>query len=31
MEKALPLLDHMENKILRPAPYFTLPEMKGKP
>ena len=30
MEKALPLLDSMENKILRPAPYFTIPELKGK-
>lgn len=29
MEKALPLLDRMENKILRPAPYFTIPELKG--
>jgi len=29
IEKASPLLDHMENKILRPAPYFTPPEMKG--
>jgi hypothetical protein len=29
MEKALPLLDRMENKILRPAPYFTVPELKG--
>ncbi len=30
MDKALPLLDSMENKILRPAPYFTIPELKGK-
>jgi hypothetical protein len=29
LEKALPLLDAMENKILRPAPYFTVPEMKA--
>jgi hypothetical protein len=30
LDKALPMLDSMENKILRPAPYFTLPELKGK-
>lgn len=29
LEKAMQLLDSMENKILRPAPYFTLPELKG--
>lgn len=28
MEKALPLLDRMKNKILRPTPFFTMPEMK---
>ncbi|HWQ37957.1 MAG TPA: NIPSNAP family protein [Burkholderiales bacterium] len=29
LEKALPLLDRMENKILRPTSFFTVPEMKG--
>ncbi len=29
MEKALPLLDRMENKVLRPTAFFKLPEMKG--
>ena len=29
LEKATQLLDSMENKILRPAPYFTPPELKG--
>jgi hypothetical protein len=29
LEKAMLLLDSMENKILRPAPYFTPPELKG--
>lgn len=29
LEKAMQLLDSMENKILRPAPYFTPPELKG--
>lgn len=29
LEQATSLLDSMENKILRPAPYFTLPELKG--
>jgi hypothetical protein len=29
LEKASPLLDRMENKILRPAPFFTPFEMKG--
>lgn len=29
LEKAMQLLDSMENKILRPAPYFTLPELRG--
>lgn len=29
LEKAMPLLNRMENKILRPAPYFTVPELKG--
>ena len=29
LAKAMPLLDHMENKILRPAPFFTPPERKG--
>lgn len=29
LEKAMPLLDSMENKILRPAPYFKAPEMRG--
>ena len=28
LAKAQPLLDSMENKILQPAPFFTLPEMK---
>ena len=30
LEKAGPLLNDMENKILRPAPYFKLPELKGQ-
>lgn len=30
LEKAMLFLDSMENKILRPAPYFTPPEMKGR-
>jgi hypothetical protein len=30
LEKAGPLLNTMENKILRPAPYFKLPELKGQ-
>ena len=29
LEKAQPLLDSMENKILRAAPRFTIPELKG--
>lgn len=29
LDKAMQLLDSMENKILRPAPYFTPPELKG--
>lgn len=29
LEQATSLLDSMENKILRPAPYFKLPELKG--
>ena len=29
LERATPLMDRMENKILRPAPYFTPPELKG--
>ena len=29
IEKAMPLLDSMENKILRPTPFFTVPERKG--
>ena len=29
LEKAAPLLDRMENKILRPAPFFQPFEMKG--
>jgi len=29
LEKASACLDRMENKILRPAPYFTPPEMKA--
>lgn len=29
LEKAQPLLDGMEKKILRPAPYFTSPEIKA--
>jgi hypothetical protein len=29
LAKATSMLDRMENKILRPAPYFILPEMKG--
>jgi hypothetical protein len=29
LEQATPLLDRMENKILRPTPFFTLPEVKG--
>src|SRR5450756_2473723 len=28
LERALPLLDRMENKILRPVPFFTPPELK---
>lgn len=30
LAKATLLLDSMENKILQPAPFFTLPEMKGQ-
>ena len=30
LEKAGPLLVSMENKILKPAPYFKPPEMKGQ-
>ena len=30
LEKVGPLLDRMENKILRPAPYFTPPELEGQ-
>ncbi|MFO1322292.1 MAG: NIPSNAP family protein [Burkholderiales bacterium] len=29
IEKAMPLLDSMENKILRPTSFFTPPERKG--
>jgi hypothetical protein len=29
LEKAAPLLDRMENKILRPAPFFTPFQMRG--
>ena len=29
IEKAMPLLDRMENKILRPTPFFTVPERKA--
>jgi hypothetical protein len=29
LEKSTALLDAMENKILRPAPWFTPPELKG--
>ncbi len=29
LAKATGILDRMENKILRPAPYFTPPEIKG--
>ena len=30
LEKATPMLDRMENKILRPTSFFTIPEMKGR-
>lgn len=29
LEKAMPLLDRMENKILRPTSFFTVPERRG--
>ncbi len=29
IEKAMALLDSMENKILRPTPFFTVPARKG--
>ncbi len=28
LEKAMPLLDRMDNKILRPAPFFKVPERR---
>lgn len=30
LEKATPFVDSMENKILRQAPWFKLPELKGQ-
>ena len=30
LEKAGPLLASMENKILKPAPFFKAPELKGQ-
>jgi len=30
LEKAGPLLVTMENKILKPAPFFNIPELKGQ-
>ncbi len=30
LERATALLDRMENKILRPAPYCTAPELEGQ-
>ena len=30
LAKATPFVDHMENKILRQAPWFKLPELKGQ-
>ena len=29
LAKAMPMLDSMENKILRPTPFFTPPERRG--
>jgi hypothetical protein len=29
LERAMPMLDSMENKILRPTAFFTIPELKG--
>lgn len=29
LEKSATMLDSMENKILRPAPFFTVPERRG--
>ena len=29
VEKATPFVDSMENKILRQAPWFRIPELKG--
>ena len=29
VEKATPFVDSMENKILRQAPWFKIPELKG--
>ncbi|HEX7812536.1 MAG TPA: NIPSNAP family protein [Burkholderiales bacterium] len=30
LEKATPFVDSMENKILRQAPWFKIPELKGQ-
>lgn len=30
LEKATAFVDHMENKILREAPWFKIPELKGQ-